>query len=62
MIMMIIMRMYGPSQEFFTNGVGLPLTMVPNFETRSCSFIFGATPPPLEAKILRIKKKKNCSL
>ena len=48
-MMIIIIRMYGPSQEFFTNGVGLPLTMVPNFETRSCSFIFGATPPPLEA-------------
>ena len=38
----------GPTQDFFTLGVGLPLTMVPDFERRSCSFIFGATPPPLE--------------
>ena len=56
-MMIIIIRMYGPSQEFFTNGVGLPLTMVPNFETRSCSFIFGATPPPLEASRLQHSQK-----
>jgi len=27
----------GPTQKFFTEGVGLPLTMVPNFETKGCS-------------------------
>ena len=27
--------------------VGLPLTMVPDFETTSCTLHFGATPPPL---------------
>jgi hypothetical protein len=35
-------------KEFFTQGVGLALTMVPDFEKKSCTFIFGATPPPLE--------------
>jgi hypothetical protein len=36
-----------PTQDFFTNGVGLPLTMIPDFETQSCTLIFGASPPPI---------------
>jgi len=36
-----------PTQDFFTHGVGLPLTMVPDYETQSCTLIFGASPPPL---------------
>ncbi|MEW5316241.1 MAG: hypothetical protein WDW38_007622 [Sanguina aurantia] len=36
-----------PTQSFFTNEMGLPLTMNPNFETLSCDMIFGQTPVPL---------------
>lgn len=38
-----------PTQEFFTEDFGLPLTMNPNFEDLSCEMIFGQAPPPLEA-------------
>ena len=38
-----------PTQDFFTIGVGLLLTMVPDYETQSCTLIFGATPPPIES-------------
>lgn len=37
-----------PTQSFFTNDFGMPLTMNPNFEDLSCDMIFGQTPPPLE--------------
>lgn len=37
-----------PTQSFFTDKVGLPLTMVPNFEDLSCDMLFGQSPPPLE--------------
>eukprot|EP00271_Cylindrocystis_brebissonii_P014304 TRINITY_DN35621_c0_g1_i1.p1 TRINITY_DN35621_c0_g1~~TRINITY_DN35621_c0_g1_i1.p1 ORF type:complete len:300 (+),score=48.25 TRINITY_DN35621_c0_g1_i1:226-1125(+) len=37
-----------PTQDFFTNDFGLPLTMTPNFEDMSCEMIFGQQPPPLE--------------
>lgn len=37
-----------PTQSFFTDRVGLPLTMNPNFEDLSCEMLFGKTPPPLE--------------
>mmetsp|Transcript_42952 Transcript_42952/g.135668 ORF Transcript_42952/g.135668 Transcript_42952/m.135668 type:complete len:340 (-) Transcript_42952:1920-2939(-) len=37
-----------PTQNFFTNDIGLPLTMIPDYETLGCTFVFGATPPPLE--------------
>jgi hypothetical protein len=33
-----------PTQSFFTDEIGLPLTMVPNYETFECQFVFGATP------------------
>eukprot|EP00195_Chlamydomonas_chlamydogama_P006760 CAMPEP_0202905838 /NCGR_PEP_ID=MMETSP1392-20130828/36247_1 /ASSEMBLY_ACC=CAM_ASM_000868 /TAXON_ID=225041 /ORGANISM="Chlamydomonas chlamydogama, Strain SAG 11-48b" /LENGTH=270 /DNA_ID=CAMNT_0049594119 /DNA_START=48 /DNA_END=860 /DNA_ORIENTATION=- len=37
-----------PTQDFFTNDFGLPLTMKPNFEDLSCEMIFGQAPPPPE--------------
>jgi len=37
-----------PTQNFFTNDFGLPLTMNPDFETLSCDMIFGQAPPPVE--------------
>jgi len=35
-----------PTQRFFTEDLGLPLTMTPNFEDLSCQMVFGAPPPP----------------
>lgn len=37
-----------PTQDFFTNEFGLPLTMNPNFEDMSCDMIYGQQPPPIE--------------
>lgn len=37
-----------PTQDFFTNEFGLPLTMNPNFEDMSCEMIYGQTPPSFE--------------
>lgn len=37
-----------PTQKFFTDTFGLPLTMNPNFETLECDMIFGQAPPPIE--------------
>jgi hypothetical protein len=37
-----------PTQEFFTEKFGIPLTMKPNFEDLSCQMIFGQIPPPPE--------------
>ncbi|PKI64368.1 beta-carotene isomerase D27, chloroplastic isoform X1 [Punica granatum] len=37
-----------PTQDFFTNEFGLPLTMLPNFEDMSCDMVYGQVPPPLE--------------
>ncbi|XP_021289593.1 beta-carotene isomerase D27, chloroplastic [Herrania umbratica] len=37
-----------PTQDFFTNDFGLPLTMTPNFEDMSCEMIYGQFPPALE--------------
>lgn len=37
-----------PTQKFFTETFGLPLTMNPNFEDLSCEMIFGQAPPPIE--------------
>ncbi|MGF1461321.1 MAG: DUF4033 domain-containing protein [Leptolyngbyaceae cyanobacterium] len=36
-----------PTQTFFTQDFGIPLTMTPNFEDYSCEMVFGAPPPPL---------------
>jgi len=35
-----------PTQNFFTEEFGIPLTMIPNFEDFSCEMIFGQMPPP----------------
>jgi Beta-carotene isomerase D27-like, C-terminal len=37
-----------PTQEFFTEKFGIPLTMTPNFEDLSCKMIFGQIPSPPE--------------
>jgi len=37
-----------PTQAFFAQTLGLPLTMRPNFEDKSCELVFGAPPPPPE--------------
>ncbi|XP_068635830.1 beta-carotene isomerase D27, chloroplastic isoform X2 [Aristolochia californica] len=37
-----------PTQDFFTNEFGLPLTMNPNFEDMSCEMVYGQVPPPIE--------------
>lgn len=39
-----------PTQTFFTEDFGIPLTMTPNFEDFSCEMVFGETPPPLETE------------
>ena len=42
-----------PTQNFFMQDMGLPLTMEPNYETFECQFSFGKTPTletELEAK------------
>jgi len=36
------------TQDFFSDVFGLPLTIKPNFEDKSCDFYFGLTPPPIE--------------
>jgi Beta-carotene isomerase D27-like, C-terminal len=38
-----------PTQEFFTQKFGIPLTMTPNFEDLSCKMIFGQIPLSPEA-------------
>ncbi|KAM7279374.1 hypothetical protein ACFE04_006508 [Oxalis oulophora] len=37
-----------PTQDFFTDEFGLPLTMIPNFEDMSCEMVYGQVPPPFE--------------
>ena len=37
-----------PTQTFFTEKFGIPLTMTPNFEDHSCMMVFGQVPPPPE--------------
>mmetsp|Transcript_28460 Transcript_28460/g.28790 ORF Transcript_28460/g.28790 Transcript_28460/m.28790 type:complete len:304 (+) Transcript_28460:165-1076(+) len=38
----------GPTQQFFNDELGVPMTMKPNFEDCSCEMIFGTSPPPPE--------------
>ena len=33
-----------PTQNFFANDMGLPLTMTPDYETHECQFAFGVLP------------------
>lgn len=37
-----------PTQTFFTEKFGIPLTMTPNFEDLSCKMVFGQRPPALQ--------------
>jgi hypothetical protein len=37
-----------PTQKFFTEEFGIPLTMIPDFNDFSCKMIFGQNPPPIE--------------
>ncbi|EYU26083.1 hypothetical protein MIMGU_mgv1a011732mg [Erythranthe guttata] len=37
-----------PTQDFFTNEFGLPLTMTPNFEDMSCEMAYGQVPVRFE--------------
>ncbi|WP_373481151.1 DUF4033 domain-containing protein [Geminocystis sp.] len=39
-----------PTQKFFTESFGIPLTMTPDFEDLSCEMIFGKYPPALETE------------
>jgi hypothetical protein len=39
-----------PTQTFFTEGFGIPLTMTPKFEDLSCEMVFGQVPPELETE------------
>lgn len=39
-----------PTQKFFTESFGIPLTMTPNFEDLSCEMVFGQNPPPLHTE------------
>ncbi|MBE9222859.1 DUF4033 domain-containing protein [Cyanobacterium stanieri LEGE 03274] len=36
-----------PTQKFFTDSFGIPVTLTPNFEDFSCEMVFGQNPPPL---------------
>jgi hypothetical protein len=37
-----------PTQDFFAQEFGFPLTLTPNFEDFSCEMVFGQAAPPLE--------------
>ncbi len=39
-----------PTQRFFTEKFGIPLTMTPNFEDMSCEMVFGQPPPALKTE------------
>ena len=39
-----------PTQKFFTESFGIPLTMTPNFEDFSCEMVFGQYPPDLNTE------------
>ena len=41
-----------PTQAFFQDGFGIPLTLTPNFEDFSCEMVFGQVPRPLEEEPL----------
>jgi Beta-carotene isomerase D27-like, C-terminal len=44
-----------PTQSFFTDDFGMPLTMNPNFETLSCDMIFGQAPPPVREDAVAVQ-------
>lgn len=53
-----------PTQTFFTETFGLPLTMKPNFEDLSCEMVFGELPPPIHEDEVYNEPcfAKNCAL
>jgi hypothetical protein len=53
-----------PTQRFFTEDFGIPLTMTPNFEDFSCEMVFGHPPPALktEAAYYQPCLVNHCSL
>lgn len=51
-----------PTQTFFTEKFGIPLTMTPNFEDYSCQMVFGNVPPELsEDEALQEPCLQECS-
>jgi hypothetical protein len=50
-----------PVQTFFTNELGMPLTMEPNFEDMSCKMIFGQAPLLEEDPVYTQACLKECS-
>ncbi|MEO0373352.1 MAG: DUF4033 domain-containing protein [Cyanobacteria bacterium P01_A01_bin.17] len=41
-----------PTQEFFAQEFGFPLTLTPNFEDLSCEMVFGQPAPPLQEEAI----------
>lgn len=39
-----------PTQQFFNEDFGIPLTLTPNFEDFSCEMVFGQPPPDLKTE------------
>ncbi len=39
-----------PTQAFFTQDFGIPVTLTPNFEDYSCDMVFGQIPPDLDSE------------
>ena len=51
-----------PTQSFFTEKFGIPLTMTPNFEDFSCQMVFGEMPPePIKDEALHEPCLQACS-
>ena len=46
-----------PAQEFFSDTLGLPLTVIPNFETQECQWSWGQEPLPAD---IDPEFPKNC--
>jgi len=50
-----------PTQRFFTEDIGLPMTMLPNYDNFECQFVFGRyPPPPAESDIFVTPCFKQC--
>ena len=46
-----------PTQKFFTEEIGLPVTLTPNYETFECQFSYGATPPDPADDVSRFRPR-----
>ncbi|XP_020590459.1 beta-carotene isomerase D27, chloroplastic-like [Phalaenopsis equestris] len=49
-----------PSQKFIYKSLGMPTTMVPNFEDQSCEIVFGQTPPADDPALKQPCYQKSC--